>query len=43
MLGVALTEGSDFAGDGYVRLNFGCPRSTLQEGLGRLIEALRKH
>jgi cystathionine beta-lyase len=35
---VALNEGAWFGegGDGFVRLNFGCPRSTLVEALERL-------
>ena len=39
---VLLNEGSWFGetGAGFVRLNFGCPRSTLEEGLKRLREAL---
>lgn len=39
---VALNDGADFgeAGEGFVRLNFGCPRRTLMEGLERLKSAL---
>jgi len=39
---VGLNNGKDFgtAGDGFVRLNFGCPRRTLMEGLERIREAL---
>jgi cystathionine beta-lyase len=39
---VALNEGREFGagGDGFVRLNFGCPRSTLMEALGRMKSAL---
>ena len=39
---VALNEGSWFGetGSGFVRLNFGCPRTTLKEGLSRIREAL---
>ncbi len=38
---VALNEGSEFGagGEGFVRLNFGCPRSTLVEALGRIKSA----
>ena len=38
---VALNDGSKFglAGEGFVRLNIGCPRSQLQEGLDRIAEA----
>jgi cystathionine beta-lyase len=40
---VALSDGAAFGkgGDGYVRLNFGCPRTTLVEGLRRIKNALR--
>ena len=40
--GVAPSPGSFFgtAGEGFVRLNFGCPRSTLQQGLDRLRTAV---
>ena len=39
---VGLNEGRDFgaAGEGFVRLNFGCPRETLDEGLRRMKAAL---
>ena len=41
---VALSPG-DFFGDntdGFVRLNYGCPRATLQEGLERIHKALER-
>jgi cystathionine beta-lyase len=39
--GVALSEGGAFgAAPGFLRLNFGCPRSMLEEGLRRLKVAL---
>ncbi|HWB05778.1 MAG TPA: PatB family C-S lyase [Verrucomicrobiales bacterium] len=38
--GLALNNGADFGSPGYVRLNFGCPRSTLEEGLRRFEAAL---
>lgn len=40
--GVALNDGSTFGpgGKGFVRLNFGCPRTTLREGLERMRTAL---
>jgi cystathionine beta-lyase len=38
--GVALSDGKDFHGAGYVRLNFGCPRKTLVEALDRLRRTL---
>ncbi len=39
---VALNEGREFGpgGEGFVRLNFGCPRSTLAEALDRMQTAL---
>ena len=39
---VALNEGARFGpgGEGFVRLNFGCPRETLVEGLKRVKRAL---
>jgi cystathionine beta-lyase len=39
---VALNEGRDFGpgGEGFVRLNFGCPRNTLVEALERMKAAL---
>ena len=39
---VALNEGRDFGlgGEGFVRLNFGCPRKTLEEALQRMKAAL---
>ena len=42
--GIGLSDGSFFDSPSHVRLNFGCPRSTLEEGLQRLrngFEALR--
>ncbi len=40
---VALTNGVDFGegGQGFVRLNFGCPRSTLEEALNRIASISR--
>jgi cystathionine beta-lyase len=39
---VALNDGCEFGtgGDGFVRLNFGCPRATLREALERMKTAL---
>jgi cystathionine beta-lyase len=39
---VGLNEGSDFGkpGEGFVRLNFACPREMLEEGLERMKSAL---
>jgi cysteine-S-conjugate beta-lyase len=41
---VALNDGSEFGkgGEGFVRLNFACPRKTLEEALDRMVEALKK-
>jgi len=41
--GVAMNVGSTFGtgGEGFFRMNIGCPRSTLQEGLERIEKALR--
>ena len=38
----ALNDGKEFGagGDGFVRLNFGCPRTILEEALGRMKSAL---
>ncbi len=38
--GIAFSDGNEFDGDGYVRLNFGCPRSMLEEVLERMEQAL---
>jgi cystathionine beta-lyase len=38
--GVGLYNGSVFGAEGYVRLNFGCPRSLLEQGLDRIGSAL---
>jgi len=38
--GVGLSDGRDFGAEGYLRLNFGCRRSLLQEGLERMRKAL---
>lgn len=39
---VAFSAGTDFgeAGRGFVRLNFGCPRSLLEDGVGRMLKVL---
>ena len=39
--GVGINPGGMFAGEGYVRLNFGCPRTTLEEGLRRFTAGLK--
>ena len=38
--GVALSDGADFGAPGFLRLNFACPRATLDEALGRLAPVL---
>jgi len=38
--GVGLSDGADFDGPGFVRLNFGCRRALLAEGLERMLRAL---
>lgn len=37
--GLGLSDGKDFGAPGWVRLNFGCPRATLEEALARLGQA----
>ena len=39
---VAVNEGIDFGCRGHVRLNFACPRATLEEGLERMATAIDK-
>lgn len=39
--GVGLSDGRAFGAPGFVRLNFGCPKATLQEGLARMARALK--
>ncbi len=38
--GVALSDGADFGTPGYMRLNFACPRTTLEAALERLATVL---
>jgi cystathionine beta-lyase len=38
--GVRLSDGAAFRGPGFMRLNFGCPRATLQEALRRIRRAV---
>lgn len=40
--GLGLNDGRDFGGPGFVRLNFGCPKSTLNKALDRLKIAMEK-
>jgi cystathionine beta-lyase len=39
---IALQDGREFGagGEGFLRLNFGCPRATLEDGLARILSAL---
>jgi cystathionine beta-lyase len=41
---VALNDGADFGrgGEGFIRLNFACPRKTLEEAVSRMAGGLRK-
>jgi cystathionine beta-lyase len=41
--GVGLQDGIEFDGPGFVRLNFGCPRSLLEKALQRMAVALEDH
>ena len=41
--GVGLSAGSDFGDDNYLRLNFGCPRSLLEEAVKRIKIAVNEH
>ena len=34
--GVGLSDGKEFDGDGFLRLNFGCPRAMLEKALARI-------
>lgn len=38
--GVGLSDGAEFGAPGFVRLNFGCPRKTLDTALARMAQAL---
>ncbi len=38
--GVGLSDGADFGAPGFLRLNFGCRRATLDDALGRMSVAL---
>jgi cystathionine beta-lyase len=41
--GVGLSDGAEFDAPGFVRLNFACPRSRLQEALRRIQKAVCEH
>ena len=38
--GVGVSDGADFDGAGFIRLNFGCPKSLLENAVGRIRTAL---
>jgi cystathionine beta-lyase len=40
--GVVLSNGKPHGGDGFLRLNFGCPRATLSDALQRMANAVLK-
>ena len=40
--GVGLSDGKHFGWEGFVRVNFGCPRPILEKGLNRMEKALEK-
>lgn len=40
--GVGLSDGTPFDSKDHLRLNFGCPRARLEEGLQRIAAAIRK-
>ena len=37
--GIGLSDGTPFGDSNYVRLNFGCPKSILEEALNRIEKA----
>ena len=39
--GVSLSNGAEFGSPGFLRLNFGCPRATLDRALERVVDAVR--
>jgi cysteine-S-conjugate beta-lyase len=40
--GVGLSDGAQFDGEGFLRLNFGCPRSVLETACDRMYSAVEK-
>jgi len=40
--GLGFSDGKDFGGPGFIRFNFGCPKSTLNKALDRLKMAIEK-
>ena len=41
--GVGVSDGNDFAGPGFVRLNFGCPRPLLENAILRIKQQLKNN
>ena len=39
--GLGIAAGEEYEGPGFIRLNYGCPRSTLVRGLSRMSKAIR--
>lgn len=39
---VRINDGSMYHGDGYIRINYACPRTRLKEGLSRIAEYLKR-
>lgn len=39
--GVGVSDGAQFGQPGFIRLNFACPRTTLDEGLNRMLKAVK--
>ncbi|MGD9973365.1 MAG: MalY/PatB family protein [Desulfatirhabdiaceae bacterium] len=40
--GVGLSDGRDFGWEGFLRLNFGCPREILDKGLSRMADGIAR-
>ena len=40
--GVGLSDGAEFDGPGFVRLNFGCPRATVEQAVERMSWAVQR-
>lgn len=41
--GVGMSPGGDFGDNGFMRLNFGCSRATLEEAVSRIRKAINQH
>ncbi len=41
--GVGMSPGRDFGDNGFMRLNFGCSRATLEEAISRIRKAVNQH